>query len=157
MRLSPRMKASVSARLARGVRVSQLLAAVADRRRAGGVRPVTSATRSAPNRSISASSAVPIGGSAQSCSISSSRARERRLAVDRPAVLVRHRLGARIALGVGEHLHLPGRESGGEIVDHIFARAERSISSASRSSGLSSASRRSSIASAVETSWTTTA
>jgi hypothetical protein len=45
---------------------------------------------------------------------------ERRAAQHRCALLVAHRLGARIAVFVGEHRHQADRKALGEIVDHIF-------------------------------------
>ena len=49
---------------------------------------------------------------------------QRRAAQDRSALVIDHRLGARIAVLVGEHGHQPHREALGEVVDHVFARAE---------------------------------
>ena len=42
----------------------------------------------------------------------------------RVAVLVDHRFGTRIAVLVDEDRHQPDREALGEVIDHIFARAE---------------------------------
>ena len=46
---------------------------------------------------------------------------ERGAAQHRVARLVEHRLGAGIAVFVGEHRHQPDRKALGEIIDHVFA------------------------------------
>ena len=156
MRLSPSMKAWVSADWRAALRdwsrwrpslptISRLL------------RPVTSATASTPNRSMIASSAVAIGGRAQSCSIIRSRA----------ANAERHRTGLPASSTIGSDrglpfssvntCHQPDWEALGEIVDDIFSRGRDQSQAPRALRGSSSASRRSSMASAVETSWTTTA
>ena len=54
---------------------------------------------------------------------------KRRAAQHRCALLVSHRLGARIAVFVGEHRHQANGKALGEIVDHIFPRGEVDLQS----------------------------
>ena len=103
-----------------------------------------------------ASSADMIGGSAQRCSISWSRAALCLRIVDRIAVLVDHRHRARGAGVVGEDLHLPRRESALEIVDHVLARRKIDLEVGALLGRRAAPRRRSRIASAVVTSCSTT-
>ena len=106
MRLSPAMKAAVSARLAeagwlRSARRSPDASAIRKTRRE---RPVTSATASPPKRCRIWSSAACTGGNAASFSINASLAATVFLAQDRVALGVGHGPRHEIALVVGERL-----------------------------------------------------